>query len=1150
MREWTTDQSKAIHTSGNLLVSAAAGSGKTAVLVERIKNMLIPNQNSSYVPADSLLVVTFARDAAQEMQERLKKALYEELKTTKDMSVKAILKEQMKKLPFADISTIDSFCIKIVRQNFNLLGIDPNFKIFDPAESKVFLEETMQECFDKLYDEKNQYFYHLVSLYGRSYDDRELKYLITEVYNFTRSLADPDCWLSKHGEDYKSFSHSPYFDMIVSNYIKASTNALNKLISLKQDYSKAVGSTDPDVLTGFGATDLWSVLEADIKALSTEVMSWDDIADLDYSFHKINKSSSKKEDAVEQNGFIDLRENIISPIKWYKTIIHEKSKELDSLYANELHMQAKSISEITQYFSEFIFNKKNKLARFEFNDLEHMAAEIIKNNEDIRLSLQNKYVEILMDEYQDTNELQEEIFNLISNGSNRFMVGDMKQSIYRFRSSDPLIFRNCDDEYSKENAKGTKVVLSKNFRSRETVLESINDLFERIMTREVGEIDYNNEQRLYYGNKSFDSKCEDNNYKSELYVIQGSPSGDEDSITNDETEAEFVANKIRQMIDSHWQIKADDGFRDITPGDFAILMSSTSSSSGVYIEALKKRGINSYVEDKDFFGKLEIRLLTEFIKTVNNPYTDISLVSVMRSPVYRFSDEELAKIRLAADGEFWNCVIDKSTHSDKLGIKCKAFVEEINRWRSMSEYLSAERLVWRILTDCSLYDMCGILYGGEAALDNIRMFMDMIAKLADSGISTLYDFTVYLDRMKESNGISVKRAQKDAVPVMTIHKSKGLEFPVVFVCGMGKKFIFEGKGRIINIHKDYGYGLDFIRMEQSYCVPTINRRIIAEVRDRENVSELLRKLYVALTRAKEKLIVTGVVKPTKSTDTFAFTEMDVTEENISKSTNYLKIIAPVIKKFGKENWVYQEIVDVPDVAVYEEATDSLNKEFDGEIVKKYVYELLDKYDSVSETVSIPAKVSVSDLKNLDAKSGMSLQKMPSFMNGAQLGGANFGTSIHRIMEEINLNTNMDDEYIANEIRRITGTTDSTQIQMISAFFSSDLGVRALNANPKREQSFETQIPALSMEGKEIQGEFMLLQGIIDMYFEEPDGLVLVDYKTDKCDHLSELAEKYKVQLKWYKYSMEKLLKKNVKETYIYSFNKNSYIKINGDEINE
>ena len=1144
MRKWTDDQLKAIVSAPNLLVSAAAGSGKTAVLVERMIRKLIPDENGNYTPIERFLVVTFARDAAREMQERIKASLETAYFKETDKYKKQVLNEQLKKIPFAEFSTIDSFCMRFVKQNFHLLGIDPAFKILDQSEAGVFMAECMDEYFDLLYENNDENFFLLTSLYAKGFDDREVSGLISSVYTFTRALPCPVAWLRLHANDYKKFSESIFAKMIETNFqsaVNGAANDLKALLSLYENEARELFGGDVCHTTNI---DFAGVVQSDLQKLTSAQCHWDGIYEFSNKLAVLKKSTSKKPEHVFQKRYIAEREKILNPLFSITDIVKEPSSKLDEIYEQDLYPHALAIAEITAGFDEYYFEKKNKSGKFEFNDLEHMTADLLRNDEDLRNTYIQKYEEILMDEYQDTNGLQEEIFSMISRPDNRFMVGDLKQSIYGFRSSDPMIFRDKDELYSQSDTSGTKVTLSGNFRSREGVLESINVLFRKIMTYEMGDVDYNDQQALHYLNKEFDRKHPGNDYTSEIYLIEGTAEADDDdeTLSDEETEAAFVARKIKEMIDQKWQVMDKDGFRDICLSDFAIIMNAVKSDSAIYINALRECGLDGYSEDKDFFEKTEIKLINSFVKAVNNPMEDIPLVSVMRSPVYRFADEELAKIRICGYGPFWKSVLKCSQDNSELGKKCLEFKEQINKWRKLSNYMSADRIIWRIMTDCSLYDMCGILYGGESAVGNLRLYLERARVLSDGGIATLYDFQVYMDKLMKSEGMSSCLSGTNGVPIMTIHKSKGLEYPVVFLCRTGKKFVFEGQSGYVNLHKDLGFGLNDINASKGYYTPTINRTVIASAKNKENASEQLRKLYVAMTRAKEKLIVTGIVHSTKQYGAFDFTNETLMGDGVEYTKSFIRLIAPYIKNHGGNWWKYSEIED--GVVCREEVELKPAQISDKDVHHAFdeVKAQFEKYSKIQKPVPVPSKITVSELKSKSSYVPK-LQRLPDFMTSAKTDGASFGTTVHKVMENIQILHPMRKEHISSEILRIIGEENEVIEDKIYAFFQSTLGVLACKNTVVREEEFEITIDGIDAKGNPSPDEKMLLQGIVDMCIFEEDRLILVDYKTDKCEDISELADKYSLQLKWYKYAVEKLLHKTVDEVYIYSFHKNEHIEI-------
>ena len=1143
MTEWTQDQLRAIEGKANILVNAAAGSGKTAVLTERITRKLIPDEKGDYIGIDELLVVTFARDAAREMQERIKKSLSDRLSCEKNRNTASVLKTQIKKLPFADITTIDAFCMKLVKNNFHLLGIDSRFNIMSTDEAKIYARECICEYFSKLYEDKDEKFLMLSELYATNYTDRNLEDAVYCMYSFTRSLADPDEWLREHSKDYLSFSSNHEYRILMDRAHAQAEYIEKCLENMLKEYKSHVGTDDEKALSEYGKQDVYSLILKNLKAASViKEASWDEIYERTCCFNVLDKRKfgySDDEAVTYQKKLVDEMTSLFAPINDTFAHFTNEYDEANRYYKNVLYPQADALVDIVCGFSKYYFDKKSISSRFEFNDLEHMTIKLLREFEGIRKGLENKYKEILMDEYQDTNELQEAIFSMISNGRNRFIVGDMKQSIYRFRQSDPLIFLKMDMLYKGNSEKGERIVLSKNFRSRENVLNSINYLFENIMTRAAGEIDYDGDQALYYGNHSFDESA-DSRYASELYVLEGVPTSTDDETMSDiEREADFTAKKIKEMIDSGFKVLGRDGKERVAEeSDFAILLGSVRTTAEIYIDALTRYGISANVEDSGFFEKTEIRLVIEFIKAVNNPLRDIPLLSVMRSPVYRFTDTELAKIRLVQKGEFYRAVKAASKLEGRLGEKCRSFVSELEKWRGMSLYMTADRLIWKMVSESSLYDMCSILYGGNAARANIRLLIERARDLSENGIATLFDFENYIVRMSVSDNVPCAKRSFGGVTIMTIHKSKGLEFPVVFVCSVGKKFVSDTSNEKVYMHKKYGFGINGFEKGGSISVPSHHRVFISNVKKNEAISEQLRKLYVALTRAKEKLIVIGTAPNTKKESTFAFTDREVCDDYILSCKRYINMIAPVIKRCEDKNlWIYNEIPYSLSNTEEIVETDNKNERLTAE-VKRAVFEILDKYDSAIRPETVLSKVSVSALKSASGFS-VKLRKLPKIMADREDGGALYGTAVHSVMEKISFKKSGDDKYILSEC----GGNEEIASK-IKAFFNSPIGERAAGADVVREAPFEISIPAITQSGEKSQDETMLLQGIIDCYFEEDGEIVLIDYKTDVCTDISELAEKYYIQLKWYKYAIENILKKNVKEVYIYSFHKNKELKIN------
>lgn len=1044
-RNWTENQIKAIVTPPDVLVNAAAGSGKTAVLVERIIRKIIYDG----VSIERLLVVTFARDAAMEMQQRIKKALLDKLKKTNDIELSAYLKRQVRLLPVSDITTIDAFCINLVKKNFHYLGIDPDFKIMDAEEAKVLLDITADAFLDSLYEAKDERIFYLSKYYSTGFSDYSLKNKILEIFSFTRSLPNPKEWIRQSAKKY-----------------------------------------------------------------------------LDINSFKI---------ALED--------------------------DCEKIYKDGIYPSISVLCDIVCQFDDFYFYTKKDKNTFEFNDLEHMCLRLLQDFDVVRAEYEDKYDELLMDEYQDTNSLQEAIFSLIKRG--RFMVGDMKQSIYRFRKSDPFIFKHKDKLYSKNPDVGTRIMLSDNFRSRPQVLRSINQIFNKIMHEDTGEIDYDESQSLNWGNKSYENS-DDESYFSELYVLEGVDS-EEESESNTRYEARFIASKIREMLDQKFMVSGKEGLRPVTPEDFAIILSSVKYVGDIYVEELKKAGIDAVSESTGYFDKTEVVLMLSVLKIIDNPLQDIPLVTVMRSPIFGFTEDELSLIRMDFKGYFFDAV--KRTKSGELGKKCEDFCEKLTRWREYSKYMSADKLIWTVYEQTNLYDLMGIMDKSTEAQANLRLLFERAKQYESTGFHGLYHFLNYMERMNKSTsfgGAPVFLDDKKPVRIMTIHKSKGLEFPVCFVAGMGKR-LNQAVPKGLLMHKDYGIGIDYVNPEAGYFAHTLFQEYIRGVIKNEQMAEDMRKLYVAMTRAKEKLILTSVISKKKydakgqlsGGAEFEFKKLkekfsensDIMNSDDVKSANrYFDWIAPIVKALGKSiGWK----LNVLEYNAEEEEQDIKEPDLISDITQEDVDALMDagNFDYGNPA---PGKTSVtgilkladedlSDIERLEDNVVGSLRRPQFLQEGGSLSGAERGNAYHKLMSLIDISKKPD---VENEIKKHCSKIEKDAIDTlkIARFFESDLGKRLLSSpDVLREQAFE--IGVLASEVFENSSGFMLIQGIIDCFFEEDGGYVLIDYKTDRNKTLEELKNHYSKQLLWYKRAVEKLTGKKVNSVYLYSFENDCEIKI-------
>lgn len=1219
MPEWTADQEKAIYAkwrdpqkteSANILVNAAAGSGKTAVLVERIINKLCaPEGSPDKCGADNLLVVTFTNAAAKEMQGRIYSALSKKYSEAQDEDSDEAesLKKQLSLIHSADITTIDAFCLKTVRNHFHLLGIDPDFKIADSAECEMLKDDAMEELFEQSYS--NEDFCNLLNLFSDGRDDTVLADVIADIFNFTRSQPDPDKWLEeKSALMLLDEDNNPYFRTVKSEIKEKCRNAAQIYKSATELMLTAVNGrayhlsdseldeiilknppeTDNVLHNSFGI--LYKICSAEYRlAKYLANASWDNAKEaLDsFVFERINASvkNRSKETEITDSEIIDSIKDKRSAAK---KLLQEKAapylfgtvSDIQNITKEHIYPMIQSLIKYVKRFEEIYNRKKSEKNLCEFSDIEHMSLKLFSEYPEVTDELKDKYTEILMDEYQDSNALQEAIFSEISRGDNQFTVGDMKQSIYRFRSSDPDIFKSKCDTYSKEiTAENRKIVLSKNFRSRSEVLDGINALFEGVMSEEVGGVEYDEDQKLYCGDTSYENmnigRCGENT--CECCVIVNNEASDEEEITPAAAEARFIAKRISEMCGSGYLVrdrrtvkKADENgnvsevqelyYRPVQYKDFAIIMSSPKNKSAIYKKELAEYGIDCYTPSGGYFDRPEIKLITALLKAINNPYNDIPLIAVMRSPVFGFTDDELCRIRTCNDGTFYDAAKVCASGSGDLSEKCKRFLQTLEKWRYKSKLMPVDKLIWYLYEDSSIYSLSEAIYGQDAAA-NLRLLFTRAKNYENSGYKGLFNFIRFIGKMKKKetdlSTAVVAGESGNVVRLMTIHKSKGLEFPIVFFADSAKEFNRSDISGKLIMHKDLGFGADYINFNGNFYMSSIEKKALAIQLNRDMLSEEMRKLYVGLTRAKEKLIVTAMVKASNTQEFSeavpqkysAFSTALGSDGKMKKSAaeaaeSFIDWIAPIAMAHS-ESWIYNQIPLAEAAAAAGNPASSVLTDTAAESSVK-----IGCCDGSNLAASVlPVKLSVTELKKNLTESTSSLITKPDFLSAeTRLSGAQRGTAIHYVMQKFIPFEGMTAENVRDFITelKLAGElsdeeASSVDEQLIINFYSSDPGKRILKSKKVvREAPFELKIPASDIFD-EAGSEQILLQGVIDLYFYEDDEIVIVDYKTDSAQNIEQIKQKYRLQLEYYKLAAETICKKTVKNVILYLFSTQNMI---------
>ena len=1208
--EWTKEQKQAIEEKGsNILVAAAAGSGKTAVLVERIIKKVLKDG----IDIDKLLVVTFTNAAAAEMRERVLDAIYKKLDDNPNSEK---LLRQITLLNKASICTIDSFCLDVVRNNFyELENLSPNFRIADTTEIELLKQEVIEDLFERKYEEENEDFTKLIHTYTSYKDDTPLKDLILKIYNYIQSNPFPEKWLREKiemfyiGEDLdKDFSKTIWGNILLEEIKEDLTDAITSLESARKLLY------DNKDLEGY-----LKIIEHDIDMLNNlkaNLNNWDNAYEINKVLEFI-KWSGKRIDSKEKEEAKNIRDSVKDNLKVLDNILVCDSKTANRDIFDMYNILLKLENIILEFGEEFSKRKRDKNI-VDFQDVEHFALKILIKEQDGKIEdtlvakkYQEKYEEIAIDEYQDSNLVQEYILNSVSRKTNIFMVGDVKQSIYKFRQAMPELFiskyktyKNKEDKKEEDNL---KIQLFKNFRSRENILYFTNLIFQDIMSDSLGDINYNEDEYLNLGADYKESK---ENLNTEIDIIdlledeeenlkesykENEENSEDERIEDVELEARFVANKIKELIDNKFQVwdRKKEKYRDISYKDIVILLRSTSNIASVYEQELLNLDLPVFSDSsQEYLKSIEIETIMNLLKIIDNPMQDIPLVSVMRSYIGKFTDNDLVRIRLSDKFDnFYICMEKALVDVDcELKEKIKSFFDKLDMWRKEQEYLSLDELIWKIYWDTGYYNYCGLMPNGVLRQANLKMLFQKAKEYESSNFKGLYNFINFIDKIKTSSGdmgsAKLIGENDDVVRIMSIHKSKGLEFPVVFLSSTGKQFNFNDLKEDVLLHQDMGIGAKYIDYDMQIKYDTLSKRAIKDKILTETLSEEMRILYVALTRAKEKLFITGISKDIKK-------ELEKIDANIERYEKQDNKINPILIKKCKKylEWilyVYQyeknsckdkidfniykkkelltkfKKVDNEEIDVFNELEEK-SKEYKNDFsdIKKI---LEYKYKNILDT-TIPTKTSVTALKDLSNKNNnVKIEekeeqkeisfKEPNFLkNGKEekITASKKGSLIHLCLQKLDINIDYDLAKITNlldelEMKKIITPKEKEAINVnkILEFTKSKIWEELKTAKKiEKEKPFYINIKAKDIYNKETD-ENILVQGIIDLYYIDKDNNInLVDYKTDYIENGNEieLVNRYKEQLYLYKKALEQVYKKEVKNTYIYSVYLNKEIQI-------
>ncbi|GAA4858397.1 UvrD-helicase domain-containing protein [Paenibacillus vulneris] len=1322
---WTDDQWDAISIHGHdMLVAAAAGSGKTAVLVERIIRR-ISNEHDP-VDVDRLLVATFTNAAAAEMRHRISEALEKTLERHPESDH---VRKQLALIGRASITTLHSFCLEVIQTHYQKIALDPGFRIANETESELMRQDLIEELFEERYEEASEdsNFWRLAEWFSGDKSDDALYRLVQRLYDESRSHPKPSQWLQEMASMFERTegTPNPWLPSLLAS-VRLELEGIASVLKEAVRIAEQPGGPAPYLL------NLKEDLEAVAYLQQVAAYSWEHLYDSfqGTSFGKLKPCKGDQYDKELQEQVKELRNKAKDQLSGIGAELFGRTPEQ---YDEELRIMAplmQTLIELVMEFGRRYQQAKKAKGLVDFGDLEHYCLQILSEDDgeseelkpsQVALSYQEHFVEVLLDEYQDTNRVQESIVALISRTApgNRFMVGDVKQSIYRFRLAEPGLFLEKYKSYRNDGTEpGQRIDLAQNFRSRLSVVHGVNYIFKQLMGETVGEIAYDDKAELKYGAAYYPewdtasngpeaaelilidrSETEDNNTAADAPSQEGNeadestgsgeaadPALEGKELENVQLEARAIAAQIHKLLGTNgeqaFQVydKATGGKRDITYRDMVILLRATQQWSPVLIEELRQQGIPAYAElNSGYFSATEVEVLLSLLKLIDNPYQDIPLAAVLRSPIVQLSTEQLAQIRIAGkysafydavraygkapselmeSGEDAVCQENESENEDNTiddaawkevaagrsdgwepfevlpagadaesdaRDKVQRFLKRLRSWREEAKEGSLSDLIWNIYRETGFYDFVGGLPGGQQRQANLRALYDRARQYEATSFRGLFRFLRFIERMRDGGGdLGTARAlgeQEDVVRIMSIHKSKGLEFPVVFVAGMAKRFNQRDLTDTFMVHKDLGFGPKWMDLEARISYPTLPWLAIRRKMRMEMLAEEMRVLYVALTRAREKLYLLATVKGTDKllqswANVLEHDEPLLPDDMVARAKCYLDWIGPALMRHpdGRQlrdqagagyrlpafmaeelskwlvHWVRPDMFTaLEEAAVSFELSEERKQAVfrlepvtgeDGTecLFESHIEERLSWSYEFAKSSSLLSKTSVTELKRLsehhkllelvseEAPAGVSevlgqqepksvyqpaIVRRPRFMEQSKLNAAERGTVFHSVMQHMPIHFTPSVEVVKETLAMMVHKELLTETQkevvdaeVIVSFFRSDLGQRLLQSKAvHREVPFSYGLPAREVySGTDAASseETILLQGVIDCVFEEADGLVLLDYKTDRLKgqgekSLQAVRDRYQLQLDLYAQAISRIWRRPVTGKYIFLF---------------
>ena len=1205
------EQIEAIYTSGqNILVSASAGSGKTFVMTERILDQL-----SRGIDISQLFISTFTVKAANELKERLEKNISQKLQETIDLPLKQHLARQLADLPNASIGTMDSFTQKFLLEHGYLIEIAPNFRILENDRDQLLLKnEVFHNIFDKYY--KNQQmkdFYKLVRNFaGNRKDESNFKNQVYKIYDFLQSTSNPQKWLK---ENFLKGFEKADFTSEEDKLIEQIKQALWDLESFFRYHL----DNDPKKKTKPAYLDNIAKVLNEISSLNHESTP-EDYKRVLLSVIDISKQSRGQ--ALRNYAKNSLADAYNEERKTQFAKLEQLSNQATILgfqehYHEETWVLAKTFQSFMSDFVEAYRQRKRQENAYEFADISHYTIEILEKFPQVRKDYQERFYEVMVDEYQDTNHIQERMIELLSNGRNRFMVGDIKQSIYRFRQADPQIFNDKFQLYSQNSQEGKLILLKENFRSSSEVLSATNAVFERLMDKEVGEISYDDMHKLVYANSTISPNPEN---KAELILYDESDdevqmedsdtSEDQiaDKATNNPNKYRLLALKIKtlqgeieeQIVNYELEINTIKGkLADVTNSEkeelnkrikylqseidilrdkpIAILVSTRTYNSQI-IQTLSDFGIATASDSGEqiYLKSLEVQVMLETLRVLHNPLQDYSLVALMKSPMFNFDEDELARLSLQSKSEnridnLYTKLLNAKSRSgfqndlitEQLFDKLTGFLETLASWRSYAKTHSLYDLIWKIYNDRFYYDYVGAMPNGavrQANLYSLAIRADQFEKNNFKGLSNFINLIDKILNLKKDLDEVPAYAPQNAVQLMTIHKSKGLEFPYVFIVGLEKNFNQSDTTDSITLNRNRGLGFNYIAdIKTSYfeqammsntiklSIPSLTYSQNVEEAKVATYSEQMRLLYVAMTRAVKKLYLIGSSDLTNDKEDPAIRNGLLSSEVRLESKNFLDWILGICRAFPdvKDSLDYHTIkldeLNRKTITLLDTLTnkkeDSQSHNRQSETIREAL-EMLKEADEFNikhqAAINLPRVQTPSQLKNLNnqlknseevsklqMKKGLpSIFELPDFSSEHVITGAEIGSATHELMQRLDLSQEPTIDSLKESLDLVQihqSVKDKINLQKILSFFETDLGKEILSNKDKlhREQPFSM------LKVDERSNENFVVRGILDGYLLFEDHIILFDYKTDRYQDSTELIERYKGQLSLYEEGLTK-----------------------------